>query len=366
MTTLVQTLRPFQTHFLTPAMRRTAAFWLWWTMQLESLLPNRIRNMFSGNDARLLIEPDGDDLRFVRGTLAQSEEVLRSDESSTDVSPVPDAKVLPAMLLLPKEKVLTRQIKLPCAAEENLREVLAFEMDKHTPLPASRLYFDHVITERDTARQELSVELVYSPRFIVDKFLERLSRHGVEADVITARTNSGPHVQAVNLLPEELRRNKRRPAQRLNAALALLVAGLLAVSVILPLNRKDALIAELQTRADAAYAAAKEGSELRQELEKMAEASRFLAAKKQSELRVVELINALSRQLPDHTWINRIDVTSTEIQLQGQSMESSALIGIIESSDYFENVKFLSPVVQVAGSDADRFHLSADIERGKQ
>ena len=50
-----------------------------------------------------------------------------------------------------------------------------------------------------------------------------------------------------------------------------------------------------------------------------------------------------------------------ELQLQGQSSASASLIATIESSPRFENARFRSPVVQIAGSDKDRFHISADI-----
>lgn len=56
-----------------------------------------------------------------------------------------------------------------------------------------------------------------------------------------------------------------------------------------------------------------------------------------------------------------MDLSQGELQLQGQSAASASLIATIESSPRFENVRFRSPVVQIAGTDRDRFHLSADV-----
>ena len=77
----------------------------------------------------------------------------------------------------------------------------------------------------------------------------------------------------------------------------------------------------------------------------------------------VQLVDEVSRILPDHTWVSRLDISATELQIQGQSEASSSLIAIVEASPYFENASFSSPVVQVQGTDADRFHLSADVVR---
>ena len=95
----------------------------------------------------------------------------------------------------------------------------------------------------------------------------------------------------------------------------------------------------------------------------MAAASQFLVEKKASDVMIVEVIDEISRILPDHTWIARLDVSGTELQIQGQSSASSSLIKIIESSPWFENARFASPVVQIAGTDNDRVHIVATVAR---
>ena len=49
------------------------------------------------------------------------------------------------------------------------------------------------------------------------------------------------------------------------------------------------------------------------------------------------------------------------MQLKGQSSNSSSLIALIEASPYFENARFGSPVVQITGTNNDRFHIVAGI-----
>jgi general secretion pathway protein L len=117
----------------------------------------------------------------------------------------------------------------------------------------------------------------------------------------------------------------------------------------------------VEAQVQAAAAEARSGAELRQNLEKMADASRFLVEKKASDILTVELIDEISRILPDHTWITRLNLSSTELQVQGQSSASASLIAIIESSPYFEDVRFASPVVQIQGTNNDRFHIAASV-----
>jgi general secretion pathway protein L len=95
----------------------------------------------------------------------------------------------------------------------------------------------------------------------------------------------------------------------------------------------------------------------------MAEASQFLVEKKASDVMIVEVIDEISRILPDHTWITRLDLSGSELKIQGQSSASSSLIGIFEASPWFQNARFGSPVVQIAGTEDDRVYIVATVAR---
>jgi general secretion pathway protein L len=207
------------------------------------------------------------------------------------------------------------------------------------------------------------VDLVYSPRDAVDALVDGASKLGMKSDIVTCRRRDNANLQPVNLLPLEKRRARRFDVKRLNLGLSGLMAVLLVAAITIPIVQKNRAIAEVEAQVQAAAAQAREGATLRQDLEKMAEASKFLVEKKALDVMIVELIDEISRVLPDHTWITRLDISGTELQIQGQSSASASLIRIIESSPYFENVRFGSPVVQITGSNNDRVHIAASILR---
>jgi len=361
-----RSLQPLQIRYAAPLQRRLGEFWSWWTGELYDMLPANLRETIAQRRQKLFLEADGNEVLVNLGTYASSREILRlsldTAEAANDEVP---RDVQQTILVMPADKVLTKSLTLPLAAEENLSEVLGFEMDQHTPFPASKVYYDYVITGRNAAKQELSVDLVYSPRTAVDRLLGALSTRDLRTDVITCRNRDGSNLKGVNLLPMEKRRSKRFDIRRLNLALTALCAVLLVAAITIPIVQKNNAIHSVEEQVDAAAVTAREGSQLRQDLEKMADASRFLIEKKQSAILAVQLLDEISRIMPDHTWVGRLDLSDSELQLQGQSKASSSLIAIIESSPYFENARFRSPVVQVAGTDADRFHLSADVVRSK-
>lgn len=362
-----RSLLPFRIRYATPMLSRVRDFWTWWSGEIYAILPENLRDAIAQRRQKLFLETQGEQLQLSLGSWGSQREILQiSLTAPADASERLPRDAQQIVLLMPESKVLTRSLTLPLAAEENLREVLGFEMDQHTPFQATRVYYDSIVTKRDVERQELRVDLVYSPRSDVDTLLEAISKYDLNVDVVTSRDRDGSNLSAINLLPQELRRSRRVGIHRVNVALAALCTLLLAVAIVLPIVQKNQALVLLDEQVKAAAAEARDGNELRRDLEKMADASRFLFEKKRSELMAVQLVDEVSKILPDHTWVTRLDISTTEMQIQGQSEASASLIALIEASPLFENVSFRSPVVQVPGTDEDRFHLSADVVRSEE
>jgi len=362
-----RSLHPLRIRYVAPALARLREFWTWWSGELAAMLPEKARAAIARRRQKLFIEAGSERVSLALGSWASNRDVMELplDAPNKSIGDVPrDAQQ--NILLMPQGKVLATSLRLPLAAEENLGEVLAFEMDQHTPFMADRVYYDFMVTARDADRQELDVDLVYSPRVDVDRLCDVVAAYGIDLDIVTSRSKDAFNFRAINLLPQSRRRNRRVVLHRLNLGLVATMAVLLAIAIALPIAQKNRAIEALEAEVQVAAAAAREGNQLRRDLEKMAEASRFLVEKKRADIMAVQLVDEISRILPDHTWVSRLDISSAELQIQGQSEASSSLIAIVESSPYFENASFRSPVVQVAGTNADRFHLSANIVRRQE
>ena len=359
-----QALQPLRMQLYLPLRRKLADFWTWWTGELGQMLPSYLLDATARRDQKLFVEIAGTSVNIYRGSLDARPETLEPPAGSRAAKHSHITRDFrETVLLLPSDKVLVKPLALPLAAEENLREVLGFEMDQHTPLPADKVCYDFRVTGRSADSGTIDVELVFSPRAVVEEALGHAELNGLRPDVVTSRADDGTNLRETNLLAPEDRIGRRTSPRRLNLVLATICGLLLALAVALPIAQKNAAIRTLGAQVEAAASTAREGNRLRQDLETMAKASAFLAAKKRSDILAVRVIDEMSRLLPDDTWVNRLDVSDTEIQLQGQSTASSALIGIIESSEMFGNARFRSPVVQIGNSDRDRFHISADVVR---
>ncbi len=342
-----RSVNSLQIRYLAPVTRNVRLAWRWWLGELTEILPAKLRRIVANTKQRLVVSIESDEIVIHQGDESALQESGRCE------------------LQLSKDHILIRSLTLPLVAEENLREVLAFEMDRQTPFTADQVYYDFVISKRSSASKTLSLQLVVAPRGLVDDALATLAAAGIQADVITTHGPDNGLEECINLLPENKRNNRGTILHWANAALATLAILLVTTAIALPLIQKNQIIRSLETDVKAATVAAQASIELRQEVEKLVEGTSYLIRKKQSEPTVVHLLDEMTGIVPDHTWVNRIDIGSGEISIQGQSSAAAGLIALIEGSPSFGGTQFRSPLTQVVRTDQERFHLSADILRGQ-
>ncbi|MEZ5584101.1 MAG: hypothetical protein R3F37_16385 [Candidatus Competibacteraceae bacterium] len=216
--------------------------------------------------------------RYPRQALQQgrlSEAVLKKTKGETLVLRVPDVHTL--------SKIMT----LPLAAENNLRQVVGFEIDRFTPFTATQVYYDVRILERQPAARRLQVQLIAVPRPVVDSLLDQLAKAGLSpmgVDVAGCPT--------INLLPPAKRARQSAALQRLQWALTTLALILVASALFLPLWHQRNLVLELHPKVDAAQQEAETILALRQELEKAVESSSFLPQKRKDHPLAIELLRS--------------------------------------------------------------------------
>ena len=157
-------------------------FWRWWSGELAALVPQWLRQSSASVGNALLVEilPQAIVLkrRLPTGLVEQGKVDLQSgDHASRSIALQALVNRLRKRdgvlaLWLGESQFLSKQIDLPLAAAENLRQVLSFEMDRHTPFKADQVYFDFRIVRRDVQGNRLTVNLVAAPRNAVDGSLD--------------------------------------------------------------------------------------------------------------------------------------------------------------------------------------------------
>jgi general secretion pathway protein L len=349
-----------------------SAFLRWWGEELAGLLPHGLRRLFSRGGSRLVVDVgDGVGTLSVHGAgpvrplgqldLGAAEQGARLARGVRSQA----ARADEVVIRLSSEDVVGATVVLPAATEENLAEVLAFEMDRYTPFRAEQVYYDYRLLSRDPERGKIRVQLVAMPRARLDAVVDAVRRWGLApAAVEVAHADpepAGPRSAPINLLPKARRPRRNGAHSRLNRALLALAAGLVAAAVAIPLMRKAQLVSSLEHQVAEARTAAQSVQRTRTELEQSTEEVAFLAQRKHASPAVIDLLEALTRLLPDDTWLLRFELRNGHVKIQGESPTASTLISIIESSPLFRDTSFVAPVTQNPRTGLERFVITARV-----
>lgn len=358
---------------LKPIAHSLRAFFVWWFGELAAVVPSRLRRLVSGTSQKLVLEFAAEEVVVGADTAGDYRELGRIDTSLRDHASRRRAMAklvrklgrgrTNATIRLSQDKILQKAIRLPLATEENLREVLGFEMDRHTPFKSGEVYYDHRIIERNDQAQEIMVEFAVAPRALVDNAVGKTREFDLNPIAVEISGDDAAGDNVFNLLPFEQDGGKGRNGGRLTFALALLALLLSALAVYIPMDRERREAEHLLDRVATAKVGAERAARLRDEIKDTIEAGEFLVNKKRQTPAVIKLLDELTRLFPDDTWLLQFQQQGSNITVAGYSARASDLVGVMEQSPYFKDAEFRSIVAQDVNVGLERFQISAHVER---
>jgi len=108
---------------------------------------------------------------------------------------------------------------------------------------------------------------------------------------------------------------------------------------------------------------AEEVARVRADLERARLGSVEVLNRKREQPRMTDLLRELTDLLPDNTWVQTMNYREGAADIRGESAQATALIGVLEQGPGIDDVSFRSPVMQVASSGTERFHIAFDYRR---
>lgn len=339
----------------------------WWSSaqsSLLALLPTRWRRALLGDSAALGLHCRGGELTLLR--------LADGAVQPLGALPLDDPELLrrvherlasdrqPRRVLLAGSDVLRRRLTLPLAAEPRLRELLRFEIDRQTPFSAEQVCFAGRVVHRDLEARQLQVELVVLPRERLQSALDALGplADGLQAlDVL-----DGQQVLGIDLLPDAQRPRGTDPARRLQWQLLAAGAVLLLAALVLVLDNRGAALQMLRAEVEAARTDVRQVRALRNQLQTAADAANFLARKRATQPTMIELIDDLTRRIPDDTALDKLAVNDTRLVLVGLSRSPAALPGLLQPSPLLLRPALAGAVQTDTRSGRERFTLTATVQ----
>jgi Tfp pilus assembly protein PilN len=175
----------------------------------------------------------------------------------------------------------------------------------------------------------------------------------------------------LNLLPPEMRKKVRqmgKPLLIILTSLALFFGLTWGAGTFMHYRKEREVVnAEIKKRRPAVEALEKLQKQRDDYRKEIAELNQI----RSGEISKVEVLEELTRLLPNTTWIWNLKYNGKEMELSGFADSASDLIPLLDKSSLFEKVEFLAPVtkeMQMRGDgnkEKERFKIKAKIEGRK-
>jgi general secretion pathway protein L len=333
-------------------------FFRWWFRQLAGLASAHLLPLYVQAGEAAILEIAGDAFALYvrrRGALSSAAEGRLGDLAQFLASS-PNLPQLRLLRVAPAQ-VLHKKVSLPAAVRRDLRNVLAFEIDRETPFEQSEVYWNYILTGQ--TKERLDVDLVVVPRRTGDALAETARAYGFVPAALEVANESGSTAQLWLETPDLLQYFRLPPRTR---PFMFAVYGAAAALLILPfavqqarLFFADRSIAALESQAHAASALNLAANRRMAALSFMGQAHHGDSA--------LEILASTTRALPDDSFVTSLSVHDGQITLAGSSEAAAKLIGALASSHAFHDPVFDSAVLQGEGDDLERFTISARLTR---
>lgn len=360
--------------FLVTLNRRVSGFWQWWTGELNAMVPKRLKMAFAGDASLVDVVVDANALVHVKANGATLQELKRVTLPDNDANAMRAAiedlvksSGRDIRLLVPPAEVLRKKIVLPLATEENLLDVVGFDMDRQTPFTADQVYYGARILNRNATRERLDVSVAVVPRAVLELHMSQLRAAGVFVHSIVVADEIAAAASPTELLPKSAEPSRRwSNMQRLNVGL--IVCGLLfaLAAVVLPIWQKRETVKELIPLTAKVGAEYKVTQKIADEYTRLANEYNFIAAKKHGQYPTVMLLDEITKISPDTTWIQNFELKSLaktrELQLTGEAVAVSKVIESLEQTAFLQNTAQRSQTRQGSRPNIEFFTLASEVK----
>lgn len=357
-----------------PGDRRVRRFVHWWFCELSDMSPRWVRRALGIDPDQVIIRLHGVEAEVVvhRGRRTR---LLGHGRVADNGAIAPESGLGPALarlgrdevrvvLALDRERTLGRSVRMPRAAADELEDVLAFEVERQTPFEAGEVYLAHFVDRAGGDERTMQVAMTMAPRRTVDSLVEGMRGIGLDPHRVIVAGDDGSLPDAALMLPVPgLRAAGGRVGPAIAvAAVVLLVLGLAAAISPLAWLRSEAR--GLATVVDEARSAATATVGLEQKAERLGRGLRVLARAQAEAPSPLFVLDALTRALPDGTWLTHVNMSAGEVVIEGRTDASAELVGRLEISPLVRSVSYLAPVTRDPNGKVERFSFALDLDGG--
>lgn len=328
-----------------------------WASAIASLLVGSLERLFSRKRMRVVERPDGTFAADAPGGL-----IALDGDGMGNAAAVRAFRGSRIEIVLAARRAIFRRLELPAQAQQFVDGIVRAQIDRLSPWTAASAIFGCSAPQAIDAGRMATVVAIM-PRDAAMAIAQRALAHK-PASVTVLVAAEEPDAAAFRLYEQKAPSLLDAPS----IARALLVllgiscaaAVLVAVGAAVMGGRYEAARETVAQQIAHGQMLLRAGSNSPQSA-----ALQALERQKYTAPTLTLSLEALTRALPDHTYLTELHVTADRLQIVGISRDAPSLIRLIEQSQSFSRATFFAPTTRAASSAGEQFHIEARLEPPK-
>jgi general secretion pathway protein L len=263
------------------------------------------------------------------------------------------------IVLRPKH-FMFRLLELPRRASEFLDGIVRAQIDRLTPWSIRDAAVGWY-PSAESSNDRMAVIIAATANTLIAPFVHAISALGVDRVVVSAALDKPrPDVSVIKISEHIIGQAAYlRRVRRVLVGL-LVAAGILStVSILSNVIVGNAIEAQ---REDVMRRVAERRAAIKSGHDKTSAAALELEQHKQEVPSSVIILEALSRILPDDTYLTELRILGDKVQIVGMTHDAPALIRLIEQTSHFTRANFFAPTTRSKTESAEHFSIEAHIE----
>jgi general secretion pathway protein L len=335
----------------------------WWRDELYGLVPEAVRKLATGSDVDVVLAQVGGGFEIIAVSAPRvrdgtTEVLSRAQAIAVLVDMAMSRRLRGVGVRLPISQCLERCVELPRAARDDLKRILLFDLERATPFRRGDVYTAHLISGEPATKGKLRVRQIIVKRELIDSLLAALKAAGIEpafVDCWEAVPSTGLSIDFLEA--DALPRTGLARHLTLSRVLTLLALALASLACVLWPSRYDAALAEITAQnAKLRAEAAAVQSAIDRSNTAVADLMR-LQQTRLTRLPAVEVVEELTRLLPDSVWLTDFRIEGEIVDITGLSKSAAAIPSLLAGSPSFVDVTLSAPVTLDPREDRERFSL---------
>ncbi|MEW6416512.1 MAG: PilN domain-containing protein [Nitrospirota bacterium] len=170
-----------------------------------------------------------------------------------------------------------------------------------------------------------------------------------------------PRGHGLNLLKKGYREIHKYP-KALTLVLILSIIVMWVFYLIAPLKVEEKRLREIDRQIMLRKEDVRKVETLKKEIEALNDEISTINNFKENNPMALNIIKELTAILPKNTWLTRVRIAESAVNIEGYAASATGLLPKLEASNYFKKAEFASPTFRDARMNADRFNIKVEIE----